>query len=118
MSIGTSAFSDCNFKGELALPKNLTVINDNVFYNCDFSGELVLPKNLVTIGDKAFAYNWRLMGTLEFGEGLLTIGAVHSPTAVAWRDLCFLKALKMSATRQAIMMMAALSRVATALARL
>lgn len=75
MSIGTSAFSDCNFKGELALPKNLTVINDNVFYNCDFSGELVLPKNLVTIGDKAFAYNWRLMGTLEFGEGLLTIGA-------------------------------------------
>lgn len=74
-SIGQSAFQGCSFKGELALPKNLTVINDNVFNGCDFSGELVLPKNLVTIGDKAFAYNWRLMGTLEFAEGLQTIGA-------------------------------------------
>ncbi|MDE6696103.1 MAG: leucine-rich repeat protein [Muribaculaceae bacterium] len=74
-SIGMGAFNGCHFKGELALPKNLTVINDNVFYGCDFSGELVLPKTLVTIGDKAFAYNWRLMGTLEFAEGLITIGA-------------------------------------------
>ncbi len=74
-SIGTSAFQGCHFKGELALPRNLTVINDGVFQGCDFSGELVLPKNLVTIGDKAFAYNWRLMGTLEFAEGLQTIGA-------------------------------------------
>ena len=57
------------------LPRNLTVISNAVFYGCDFSGELVLPKSLVNIGDRAFAYNWRLMGTLEFGEGLLTIGA-------------------------------------------
>ncbi|MDE6631841.1 MAG: leucine-rich repeat protein, partial [Muribaculaceae bacterium] len=74
-SIGSNAFGGCHFRGELALPKNLMVINDNVFYGCDFSGELILPKNLVTIGDKAFAYNWRLMGTLEFAEGLITIGA-------------------------------------------
>lgn len=74
-TIGSDAFKDCHFKGELALPKNLTVINENVFFGCDFSGELILPKSLVTIGDRAFAYNWRLMGTLEFGEGLITIGA-------------------------------------------
>lgn len=74
-SIGTEAFCNCHFKGELSLPKNLTVIHDNVFFGCDFSGELKLPKTLVSIGDKAFAYNWRLMGTLEFGEGLITIGA-------------------------------------------
>ncbi len=74
-TIGNDAFSGCHFRGELALPKNLMVVNDGVFYGCDFSGELVLPKNLVTIGDKAFAYNWRLMGTLEFAEGLITIGA-------------------------------------------
>lgn len=74
-SIGLNVFQNCHFKGELNLPKNLKVINDNVFFGCDFSGELKLPKSLVTIGDKAFAYNWRLMGTLEFGEGLLTIGA-------------------------------------------
>lgn len=75
ISLGNAAFKDCHFKGELNLPKSLTIINDNVFYGCDFSGELKLPTTLVTIGDKAFAYNWRLMGTLEFGEGLLTIGA-------------------------------------------
>ncbi|MDE5888157.1 MAG: leucine-rich repeat protein, partial [Muribaculaceae bacterium] len=74
-SIGKEAFASCHFKGELHLPKNLMVIDDGVFYGCDFSGELILPKTLVTIGNKAFAYNWRLMGTLEFGEGLLTIGA-------------------------------------------
>ncbi len=74
-TIGKEAFQGCHFKGELSLPKNLTIIDDNVFYGCDFSGELILPKTLVTIGDKAFAYNWRLMGTLEFAEGLQTIGA-------------------------------------------
>lgn len=73
-TIGEHAFSGCHFKGELALPKNLLVIDDYVFYGCDFSGELVLPKHLVTIGENAFAYNWRLMGTLEFAEGLQTIG--------------------------------------------
>ncbi len=74
-TIGNDAFSGCHFRGELALPKNLMVVDDGVFYGCDFSGELVLPKTLVTIGDRAFAYNWRLMGTLEFAEGLITIGA-------------------------------------------
>lgn len=74
-TIESNAFSGCHFKGELALPKNLTVINENVFNGCDFSGELILPKTLIAIGDRAFAYNWRLMGTLEFGEGLTTIGA-------------------------------------------
>ncbi|MDE6548957.1 MAG: leucine-rich repeat protein [Muribaculaceae bacterium] len=74
-SIGNDAFGNCHFRGELALPKNLMVVDNGVFYGCDFSGELILPKNLVTIGDKAFAYNWRLMGTLEFAEGLITIGA-------------------------------------------
>lgn len=75
ISIGTDAFRDCTFKGELTLPKNLTVINDNVFYGCDFSGTLKLPSTIRTIGDKAFAYNWRLMGVLEFPEGVISIGA-------------------------------------------
>ena len=74
-SIGNDAFNGCHFKGELALPKTLSVISERVFYGCDFSGKLVLPKDLVTIGDQAFAYNWRLTGTLEFAEGLITIGA-------------------------------------------
>ena len=75
ISIGDNAFNGSHFKGELILPKNLTVINENVFNGCDFSGTLKLPSTIRTIGDKAFAYNWRLMGILEFPEGMLSIGA-------------------------------------------
>ena len=62
-------------KGELILPKKLEVINDEAFYKCDFSGTLVLPKTIRQIGNKAFAWNWRLIGTLEIPEGVLSIGA-------------------------------------------
>ncbi|MDE5874301.1 MAG: fimbrillin family protein, partial [Muribaculaceae bacterium] len=74
-AIGTNAFANCGFRGELNLPKNLEVISSQVFYNNDFSGELLLPKGLQTIGDKAFAYNWRLLGTLEIPEKVISIGA-------------------------------------------
>ena len=57
------------------MPKNLTVIADEVFNGCDFSGELVLPKTIRSIGKRAFANNWRLMGIVEFPEGLQSIGA-------------------------------------------
>ncbi len=73
-NIGNDAFSGCHFKGELRLPKGLKVIADGVFYGNDFSGTLVIPSDIGAIGDRAFAYNWRLMGTLEFPEGLESIG--------------------------------------------
>lgn len=73
-SIGERAFSCTSFKGELKLPKNLTVISKNAFDYCDFSGELVIPKSIRSIGDAAFRNNWRLMGTIEFPEGLQSIG--------------------------------------------
>ena len=69
------AFENVPLKGELTLPKNLTAIGAKVFYGSDFSGELKLPKDIASIGNYAFAYNWRLMGVLEFPEGLQTIGA-------------------------------------------
>ena len=74
-TIGSDAFSETPLKGELVLPKNLTVVSIGAFYGCDFSGELKLPNEVRTIGDMAFAYNWRLMGVLEFPEGVLSIGA-------------------------------------------
>ena len=74
-AIGNDAFAGCNFKGELKLPNKLKVIADNAFYNNDFSGELKIPTNVSSIGDKAFAYNWRLMGIIEFPEGLESVGA-------------------------------------------
>lgn len=75
INISNDVFSGCRFKGELKLPKDLKTVSNGAFYNNDFSGELILPKHLSAIGDKAFAYNWRLMGILEFPEGLESIGA-------------------------------------------
>lgn len=74
-SIGEGAFCRTALKGELHLPKNLEVISRESFLGCDFSGTLVLPKTVRQIGDRAFAWNWRLIGTLEIPEGVLSIGA-------------------------------------------
>lgn len=74
-SIGENAFEGVPLKGELHLPKNLEVISAGTFCRCDFSGTLILPKTLRQIGNKAFAWNWRLMGTVEIPEGVLSIGA-------------------------------------------
>ena len=73
--IGSEAFSHTPLKGELHLPKNLEVVSDEAFNGCDFSGALLLPKSVKQIGARAFAYNWRLMGTLDIPEGVLSIGA-------------------------------------------
>lgn len=79
VSIGEAAFQDTHFKGELTLPKDLVVLSNSVFCGCDFSGELKLPQGLRTIGSNVFGSyfsgsNWRLMGTLEIPEGVLSIG--------------------------------------------
>lgn len=74
-AIGKRAFAGCSLKGELNLPKELSVVNESVFDGCDFSGELKLPAKVSVIGDKAFAYNWRLTGVVEFPEGIQSIGA-------------------------------------------
>ena len=73
--IQPGAFEGSPLKGELTLPKNLTTLGANAFYGCDFSGELKLPKDIASIGNGAFAGNWRLMGTVEFPDGLQTIGS-------------------------------------------
>ena len=74
-AIGNNAFQNTHFKGELSLPKNLVTLSDNVFNGCDFSGVLKLPTGIASIGDNTFAGNWRLMGVVEFPDGLQTIGA-------------------------------------------
>ncbi len=73
-TIGERAFAYCNFKGELNLPKKLEVLCEEVFYNDDFSGNLVLPKGLYTIGNRSFTNNWRLTGTLEIPDNVISIG--------------------------------------------
>ena len=79
ITIGERAFSGTHFKGEINLPKDLTILSNYVFAGCDFSGELKLPKKLRTIGNYAFGSPnegscWRMMGTLEFPQDIISIG--------------------------------------------
>ncbi|MBS7196543.1 MAG: leucine-rich repeat protein [Bacteroidales bacterium] len=73
--LGRGAFRGCGFKGELNLPESLAIVPESAFDACDFSGELKLPKKLVVIGAYAFRDNWRLTGSLEFAEGIQSIGS-------------------------------------------
>ena len=79
-AIGEYAFRGTHFRGEINLPKNLVVLQNYAFAGCDFSGELKLPSSLKSIGRKVFGDTdgdgscWRLMGIVEFPEGMQSIG--------------------------------------------
>ena len=73
-SIGQLAFYGCKFRGELILPKDLTVIDGQAFYDNQFSGTLQLPPKLEVIKDGAFYNNPRLSGILRCPETLISIG--------------------------------------------
>ena len=72
-SINRSAFANCHFKGELVLPKKLTVINELTFSYCDFSS-IIFPESLVSIGEGAFQGNPHLIGTLNIPKNVQNIG--------------------------------------------
>ena len=79
ITIGEYAFRGTHFKGEIHLPKDLVVLSNYVFAGCDFSGELKLPEKLRTIGNNAFGSyedgsSWRMMGTLDFPQNVISIG--------------------------------------------
>ena len=55
VTIGSSAFSDCNsLTGELNLPDSLCSIGDYAFSNCSFTGRLILPEGIITIPSYCF----------------------------------------------------------------
>ena len=68
-------FNGCNFQGELKLPANLLSIPESCFSGCQFSTIAEFPKGLIEIANNAFAYNSRLMGTLEFPDELVALGS-------------------------------------------
>lgn len=54
-SIGTEAFSTCNFSGELNLPDNLETIGESCFRNCmNLSGYIKFMPQLKNVGNFAF----------------------------------------------------------------
>ena len=68
--MGTYAFSGCmGLKGDLVIPKSLTVIPEGAFRSCWLGGRLQLHDGITTIEGSAFSANG-FIGELELPESL------------------------------------------------
>ena len=73
---GDWTFAYCGFQGELVLPENITSIPSQCFYGTEFTSIAGFPDGLLEICYEAFRGCWRLMGTLEFPESLVSLGDI------------------------------------------
>lgn len=75
IELGEGCFYGCGFKGgELVIPEGIKEIPEECFISSHFS-TVKFPSTLKTIGSRAFKYNLRLNGCVEFPEGLISIGS-------------------------------------------
>jgi uncharacterized protein YjdB len=66
-TIGKSAFSGAEYKGELKLPEGLAKIGEMAFHGCRYlTGDLVIPTSVEEIGEFAFNECHGITGTLYF----------------------------------------------------
>lgn len=72
---GQGDFIDCGFKSELVIPEGTIDIPTQCFKG-NYITSIVFPNTLRKIGESAFAYLFHgaLLGTIEFPEGLVSIG--------------------------------------------
>ncbi len=66
-------FSYCNFQGELVIPEGTQTLSDWCFMGNKFSS-IVLPSSLKQIKAGVFDGCSRLLGKIQFPEGLISIG--------------------------------------------
>lgn len=55
VSIGESAFEDCDGLFYVTIPKSVTNIGESAFYNCSRLASITIPKNVTSIGRYAFS---------------------------------------------------------------
>ena len=72
-SIEEEAFSGCHFQRELVIPEGVISLGFSTFEGNNFSS-VIFPSTLRQIGKGVFNYNLRLTESIEFPEGLLSIG--------------------------------------------
>ena len=72
---GARDFMGCGFKSELVIPEGTIDIPTQCFKG-NYITSIVFPNTLRKIGESAFAYLFHgaLLGTIEFPEGLVSIG--------------------------------------------
>ena len=73
LTVGASAFSNCEYLTSINLPDSVTSIGGEAFCNCTRLTTLDMPSALKTIGNNAFEYVPLTEVTLP--EGMQTIGA-------------------------------------------
>ncbi len=54
ISIGASAFEDCQNLKKIVLPESVTSIGNRAFCGCENLEKIVLPESVTSIGDSAF----------------------------------------------------------------
>ncbi len=74
-SIGDGAFSNGSslYMIDLVLPEGLETIGSNVLAECR-AYSIILPDSLRSIGDRSFTQVYNIMGVLDLGEGLESVG--------------------------------------------
>ena len=60
MTMGASAFSNCQVLQSINIPENITEIQDNMFENCYQLSNIIIPKNIKKIKKDAFFSNQSL----------------------------------------------------------
>ena len=73
--IESSTFTDCDFRGVLVVPDNITVIKDKAFQNIGFDSNLELSQNLTKIESTAF-YGNSFTGNLYIPDTVNYIGTI------------------------------------------
>lgn len=71
--LGESAFTGCLFTGELVIPEGIIEIPSKCFSYANLS-HVIFPSSLKAIGEEAFNCGNRLNGSLNFPDGLVSIG--------------------------------------------
>lgn len=73
VSIGNSAFYNCNRMKSVTIPDSVGSIGSAAFQGCSSLEAVALPESLTELPELVFGY-CRALGRVEFGENLLYIG--------------------------------------------
>ena len=73
ISIGHSAFCDCNSLTCITIPDSVTSIGVCTFYNCNSLTSITIPDSVTSIGHSAF-YNCTSLTSITIPDSVTTIG--------------------------------------------
>lgn len=73
ITIGQSAFQNCESLTSVTVPEGVTAIEDQAFQGCTNAAEIILPGSLKTIGAKSFFY-CAVLPSITIPDAVETIG--------------------------------------------